>query len=186
VTDDKAAPLPIIARYKHCFEDYLVLMHARRELAPLGRPGRYALWFAVYLATILFLNPALLWPGSWTWQAGAIVFGGGLLTMIAVLVGIDLLFKRFVYPTQYARLSVAGQPVEMTIGEDGFHWQTSLGSGKLEWSAVRRVVSMPDSTILFLSRVEGIVLPARAFASPQAYAEAIAFVGSRAGPRSPL
>lgn len=172
----------ISSHFTHTFEDYLTLVHARRETARFGRRSRYALWLAMFLAFLLFANPELRDPGAWSLQLAAIVVGGGALIMIAVMVAIDFIFDRLIYRAHYARLATAGQVVQYEIAEDGLLWAMPQGNGKLAWSAVSRIVSMPQAVVLFVSRIEGLVVPARGFSSPAAYAEAVTMMRRRIAP----
>lgn len=167
------------AHYTHTYEDYLAVILAQRKRSAVEQ-WRYVIWFALYLLMMLYLSPRLRQPEEWSFVLLALVLGIGLLAMIAVFIVRDLLFDRLIYRTHYERLLVASRPVDIDLDDEGVRWRTPNAVGKLLWPGVQDIVTLPDVTVLFFSRLEGLVLPARAFATPQAYADAIAFAAARA------
>jgi hypothetical protein len=79
----------------------------------------------------------------------------------------------------YGRLAVRGADLVLKFEADGIHWSMASHSGTYGWSGVHDIVRTPKRIFLFISRAEALVLPRRAFASENAFAETARYVETR-------
>lgn len=161
--------MAISARHTHTFDDFLTLVRARRKLSLFGPKWRYPVWLAIYLAAIAWVAPEILTPASLARLDVWMVIAGGIVVMAALIALVDLVFDRFLYRLAYRRLSTAGADIALDFQDDAIAWRAAEMSGRLPWSAVKRVVEMPEAIVLFIGKIEGMVVPRRAFGEASAY-----------------
>jgi hypothetical protein len=161
--------MAISARHTHSFDDFLTLVRARRRLSMFGPRWRYPVWFAIYLAAIGWVAPEVLTLTSLSRPDVWMVIAGGIVAMAVLIALVDLLFDRVLYRLAYRRLSTAGADITLDFEDDAIAWRAAEMSGRLPWSAVKRVVEMPEALVLFIGKIEGMVVPRRAFSEASAY-----------------
>lgn len=161
--------MALTARHTHTFDDYLMLVRARRQQSMFGPKWRYPVWFAIYLASIAWVSPEVFTPASLGRLDVWLVIGGGIAVMAVLIALVDLLFDRFLYRLAYRRLATAGADIALDFGDDAISWRAAEMSGRLPWSAIKSVVEMPEGIVLFIGRIEGMAVPRRAFDNPAAY-----------------
>ena len=64
----------------------------------------------------------------------------------------------------------------LTLTEDGLAERGPKSEHRFAWSAVQKVVVSPDHIFVFLSTLQGIIIPRRALPEPQAAESLIALV----------
>jgi hypothetical protein len=64
-----------------------------------------------------------------------------------------------------------GTPREVGIAPWGFHSASDFADTRLRWGAIRRVLCLPDVVVFEEDSQRGHLVPKRAFASPEAFAE---------------
>ncbi len=67
----------------------------------------------------------------------------------------------------------------MTFNNDGIFWSGEGFKGEINWSKVTRIVTLKDSLFLFISKLEALCVPQRAFASKDAFDNFIAYAKER-------
>ncbi len=171
--------MAIAARHTHTYEDFLTLVRARRRASGARTWWRYALWMAIYLAVLVWFTPDLLRASAWREGFVWAIVLGGLAAMAVIIWAVDLLFDRVVYRLHYRRLATAGAEVTLNLDEDGIAWTIRDIGGRLPWSAVTTVDDQEDGLVLFISPLEGMVVPRRAFASLGEYEAARTLIRER-------
>ena len=81
----------------------------------------------------------------------------------------------------YPKLSVAGKEMTYEFADSGLGWTSPAGKGEITWTAVEAVSDLPRSFVVWIGRLEGAVVPARAFATTADYRAAREVVRARAG-----
>lgn len=182
-----APPLPPYpAAYVYSFEDFRTLTRARR-LRKWPQPWRrFALLGGIYLVAVL---ATLWWQGNlagigrwrasdWLITIGSIAgFGAAFLIFVALT---DMFFERVVARLVFGRYSQAGKRIELEIQDEGIAWRGEGVSGVVAWGAVKALTEMSDAAVLWIGKVEGMTLPARAFASRGDYEAAVQFAKGKA------
>lgn len=178
-----AAPAPpFAASYIYSFEDFRALARARR-LRKWPQPWRrFAMLAGIYLAAVV---ATLWWLGNlagigswgtpdWLTMIGSVAgFGAIFLAFVALT---DFLFERVVYRLVFRRYSQAGKRIDAEIKDDGIAWRGESVSGQIAWGAVKTITELADACVIWLGKVEGMTLPARAFTSRAEYEAAVQFV----------
>ena len=81
----------------------------------------------------------------------------------------------------FPRLAIANQPLNYELLDDGIHYASPTATGVISWPGVHRVVDMPGAIVVFISQIEGLVLPERAFATTSDFATARQFIRDKTG-----
>ena len=176
----------ITADYKFSRPDYLTLSWARVEpglWAYLYRLATRVLLVFVFLLSVRLIVRLVSGDSiSDIMRPDFIDWGSDVA--FAILLGIAMSLVPFISSyTHYPRISVAGQSVHYELAADGLHWLEPMGAGTTPWTAIKRVVEKPNAIVLFISRVEGYVLPRRAFADGQ-FEAAREFIAARTTKKS--
>lgn len=79
----------------------------------------------------------------------------------------------------FRRCSFANQPVTYQLTSQGIFWSREGVRGEYDWSSVKATIMNPDAIALFIGKREGVILPARAFASRQKFEDAASFVRTK-------
>ncbi len=172
--DSTAAAPRFRLSYDLTFADYRALQQAKRALNPAGR----ALWrwrYPLIVALALAGSLAMSWHEALAaadlvsadlWLALAPV----LLGLVVALVLIDLLFDQVLGRWVYGRFALANQNLTVEVGDDRLTW-TGIGiSGSMPWSRIVRFVELRTHVFLFISQIEAIGFPQRAFGSAEEFA----------------
>jgi hypothetical protein len=162
--------------YTFGFDDYLATARARAASGMFGghvRWVRYAIVVAVYVATMigLAISDGTIEDLLHDLQGLGLILGGAVVVVFICLL-IDLLFERIVYRWAFGRFAMANADLAVTLDEQGLRWSAPSLSGTLGWPRVRRVIVTPGYVFLFISKIEGLALPRRAFATEAAFNEA--------------
>ncbi len=171
--------MPPTARYVFSYEDYMTLLEAIRLR------GRFGFWpfriFIVAIALFIWLFPYVharvtgqpvpsLLAFDWEAATGFLVWAG-LLLMLEVLLRAPFLYRR-----AFRRYSAAGQTLTYRLDETGVSWTRDGMRGEFDWHVFKRLTVTADAAVLLIGRNEGMVLPARAFASAQEFEAAVGFI----------
>ena len=163
---------PIVAKYNYSSSDYMELCRAQTILTGRGALRRAGIW--------LVIGALFGFSNGWFDNVGT-NFGLAratsdkvilLLTLSVPLVaavlfgwaiaGLSLpVLRWFTYP----KLSIAGKPVTFELADAGIAWTRPGQAGTIAWSAFKGIVERPEALVLFLGKVEGVVLPRRGFAA---------------------
>ena len=140
------------------FADYVALVRARERLGPLrgwGRALRYPVWTAIFLAT-------LWWMSGMTTQIFREAEVLAWLLVIPIMIfAIDLFFRQVVYRWVFSRYAIANREAAVEVDAAGIRWTLGPITGAAPWRGVTATVHTDSHAFLFLSKVEGITLPAR-------------------------
>jgi hypothetical protein len=172
------------ASYTYCFADYQASRAARRKLSPLESalwPWRYALLIGINLLVLLIV----IWNGdltpdqifSRTYLSGVLLIYAGLLVTFTL---IDLLIDRALPAWVFKRFSMADRPLAFTFDDSGIHWSSEDMKGEFAWSRVKKIVMFKDDAFLFISKLEALCIPHRAFSSKDAFDRFVIYAKERA------
>ncbi|QCK84878.1 YcxB family protein [Phreatobacter aquaticus] len=140
------------------FADYIALSRARESLGPLrgwGRPLRYPVWIAVFLATLWLSSGMDLQVLR---EADVLVW---LLVIPIMIFAIDLFFRHVVYRWVFSRYAIANREAVVEVDQSGVNWTLGPITGAAPWASVTATVHTDSHAFLFLSKIEGITLPSR-------------------------
>ena len=168
---------PIAAGYDYTFADFKALMLARRARVGVRWWTKYAVTSGLFLLATVATN---WWDGSLAHVlqgglpalrlAGAIVLAcwGALLAFIWL---VSKLFDEGLARLVFRRYAVAGKHISLSIGDSGIAWTAGSLSGLAGWPALQSlsVIEQPPIAVVWLGKVEGIVLPGRGFATAQQF-----------------
>ncbi|MFC1459045.1 YcxB family protein [Microvirga arabica] len=171
------------ASYTYSFADYQASREARRKLNPVQYavwPWRYALLVGVNLAILLFL----IWDAdltaeevlSWTYLSEILPLYAGLLVCVAL---IDVLFDRILPAWVFKRYSMANKPLAFAFHDNGINWSSEGFRGEFVWSKVTQIVSLKGYLFLFISKLEALCIPQRAFLSKDAFDRFVSYAKER-------
>ncbi len=162
--------MPFTARYVFSLEDYKSLRNA------VGRHGRFLPWPVnrrmIGLFILLCIPVLIEAAGGKPGQAAVDAIPLVILFSATVLVFRSSPFQRMLF----RQCSIAGQSMTYEIGENGASWMGAHMRGKSGWPAIERLTVTLDAAVLLTNRNEGMVLPARAFASGQEFEAAVSFI----------
>jgi hypothetical protein len=105
--------------------------------------------------------------------------------VVAIPLAIWLAFwkpRRFLLVPLIRYLVLRGDPATLfgphllTLAEDGLAERGPKSEHRFAWSAVQKVVVSPDHIFVFLSTLQGIIIPRRALPDPQAAESLVALV----------
>ena len=170
--------------YTNGFDDYAALIRAKRSIGPLGTFGPvtpYLVVSALYLALVLL---GLLWDGASLGELlnreTVTIVLAGIPIVVLFVAAIDFLFMRVVYRWVFRRFALANAKIMVRLDEDGIHWSGNDFAGRCAWSKVSQVVETKDRLFLFISKIEAVILPARALASDAAFQDLAAYAREHA------
>lgn len=100
-----------------------------------------------------------------------------VLTMVFVLFAhrVNALNAHFLY----AKLFAADSEIVLDFTETGLKSKVQGVEASFPWSAIGRVIALPDRFLLCISKREAITVPKRAFPDETAYRETLAFAVAR-------
>lgn len=152
------------------FNDYLAIVQAHEASGRFGRHARwvrYAVFVSIYLTIIGIFHGTSLHDSQ---SFGLVILGAVALVVLCLL--LDFLFGHIVYRWRFGRFAMANAEVAISLNAEGIHVSAPSRSGTVRWSGVRRIMTTPDYIFLFLSKIEVIALPRRAFATETVFNEA--------------
>jgi hypothetical protein len=166
--------LPFQFGYTFLVADYRAFLAARRQLYPI----KGALWrwrYALVPAITLIVGGAMAWSDGVPLRRllsteVVLAFAPIIAGLVVCLVLVDLISDRVLTPWIFRRFAMANQPVDVVIDDEGLAWTSGGIRGSLLWSRFGRAVEAGNAMFLFISKVEAITLPRRAFASPEEFA----------------
>jgi hypothetical protein len=178
----------ITATYTYTFERFQMLMAARRQRERAGKPSRYLVVSLLYVASMLGM-------ATWDGSLGRILqdldlipkvlpyFVVGIAFVCTVVFFIDLLFDKVLYWFAFRRYAIANQLVRVDVTSDGILWNATDTSGRLNWPGIKGLTVLADrsAAILWLGKIEGLVLPADGFESETKFDAAIARIQEMSG-----
>jgi hypothetical protein len=169
------------ASYTYSFADYQSSREARRTLNPIESalwPWRYVLLLGVNVVLMLFV----IWDAgltaeevlSWTYLSEILPLFAGLAVLMAL---VDLLFDRVFPAWVYKRYSAAEKP--LSFSDSGIGWSTEGMKGELAWNKVKKIVTLKGDAFLFISKLEALCIPQRAFPSKDVFDNFVTYAKER-------
>ena len=155
------------ASYTYSFADYQASRVARRKLSPIEYalwPWRYALLVGVNIAILLFIA----WHGGLTVEE--------FLSWAFLSELIDRVLPAWVF----RRYSMANKRLDFVFRDDGISWSCEGFKGEFDWSKVTKMVTLKDYLFLFISKLEAVCIPQRAFPSKDVFDRFIIYAKERA------
>lgn len=148
--------------YTFQFGDFLTLARARRKFGAFRGYRRYVPLMLIYLATFFY----------WTADSSpsyfdAVALGvaaGGAVALFVLLNLVDWIIESTLYRLHFRRFALANRKLDVHIDDSGISWSSDGLSGRTAWSAVQRAIDMKSALVLFISNIEGLVLPDRGYA----------------------
>lgn len=182
MTDISPAP-PFLAHYRFSRDDYLALVAAMK-------PKSYRLRIVLAVAWLsLFVLVIFLSSHDWEQFVGAmrdLATMNEVPTIFYLMIGLGLALIAFLPSLTmlramrlYSGYAIADRELDMELDEAGLRISGPGRETRLEWRLVQRAVTSKDYLFLAISRREALVLPARAFASPAAFAAATTYARAR-------
>lgn len=177
--------LPISITYTLLFEDFVALNKAAIRN---GLPRSF--FWAVYLAfmTGIFLL-AVVGTGLWLdgWKSLELFKKSGFQSdllrvypaIILLAVVINLVGRKLNWRWTFKRRSIANKEITLAFSEEGLQSSVADLEGKASWAAIKRVYSSKAHLILFISKLEGFVIPRRAFQSGEAFDRFVSYARER-------
>src|SRR3990172_1052901 len=171
-----------VLTYTNGFGDYVAMIRAKRSIGPMGAFGPFTPYIVVSLIYLVITVLGQVWDGVplsalLEPQSLLIILAGVPLVMIFVAL-IDLLFTQGLYRLVFKRFVLANAELTVRLDDSGIQWSGNDFAGSCQWSKVERVVETKDRIFLFVSKIEGLILPRRALASDQAFDGLKAYVRS--------
>ncbi len=118
---------------------------------------RYPVWIAIFLS-------ALWWSGCGSVPLRVYLEWQVLIWIFAIpimIFAIDLFFRHVVYRWVFSRYAIANREAVVEVDQAGIHWTLGPITGAAPWASVTVTVHTDSHAFLFLSKIEGITLPAR-------------------------
>lgn len=171
------------AAYTYMLADFQALRRAKRALSPVDRVlwrWRYVLVLGISFAVLIgvFWDPELILEDVLSWS-----FLSEMLPLVLLLIGllilVDVIFDRVLVPWVFKRLAIADKSLVMTFGHNGIAWSTEGIKGELAWSKVIRIITLEGYLFLFISKLEALCIPQRAFPSKDAFDSFVSYAKER-------
>jgi hypothetical protein len=178
----------ITATYTYTFERFQMLMAARRQRERAGKPSRYLVVSLLYAASMLGMA---MWDGS-LWRILQDIdllpkvlpyFVVGIAFVCTIVFCVDLLFDKVLYWFAFRRYAIANQVVHIELTSDGILWTATDASGRLKWTGIKGLTLLADrsAAVMWLGKIEGLILPADGFDSETKFNAAIARIQEMSG-----
>jgi hypothetical protein len=178
----------ITATYSYTFERFQMLMAARRQRERAGKPSRYLVVSLLYAAVML----GMAW---WDGSLGRILqdlnllpkvlpyFAVGIAFVCTIVFLVDLLFDKVLYWFAFRRYAIANQVVHIELTNDGIYWASPDATGQLKWAGIKGLTLLADrsAAVMWLGKIEGLVLPADGFGSETIFDAAVARIQEKSG-----
>lgn len=145
------------ATWRMTLDDFKVLTTAHKRRRRSERFIRFA--DPLFLGGGALLSVYFFWAGD-AWYGMLFAFYVVILLAIRNLLGPWAIRRRF------AAQRLGENDLEMTADDEGVTVIGEHMDSKLKWSGVERIDALDADTILWTSRMMGILIPDRAFASP--------------------
>lgn len=171
------------AAYTYILADFQALRKAKRELSPVDRVlwrWRYVLVLGISFAVLIgiFWDSELILEDVLSWSRLSEMLPL-VLILIGLLVMVDVVFDWVLVPWVFKRFAIADKSLVMTFGHDGITWTTEGIKGELAWTKVIRIVTFKGYLFLFISKLEALCVPRRAFASEEAFSSLVTYAKER-------
>lgn len=177
----------IQASYTYTIERYRMLIRAREQRRGSTRWRRYVFVTLIYLVSLLvtlasdgtFKDLSGIGTRDGAYIALLIVAAWAGLMLVVMLA--DAVLDRLIYPLVFNRYLQANKHLSIGLADDGVRWSSDNVEGTVAWPALKDMTTLQDGSgaVLWLGKVEGIVLPADAFASRETFDMAVHFARSR-------
>jgi hypothetical protein len=170
--------------YIYGYDDFAALIRAKRSIGPMGKLGPITPYLAVSALYLVLIVSSLAWdnisPAEMLKAQTLLLILAGIPVVMVLVAVINLVFMRLVYRLIFQRFALADKEITVILDESGIKWSGDGFAGQCIWSKVKRVVENDERLFLFISKVEGLVLPRRAAASDRAFRELAAYVREHA------
>jgi hypothetical protein len=178
------SPQRFALRFRPTVKEYMALLRATRStwaerLYAFIVPAAY--WGLALLLTVPIIVYAPVRRflvehiGSYALPATAVVFG-----LLFYCFHTFFLFPRLIRDALEGQIIGQGEN-EITVDESGMVSRIGEVYSNIPWSGVRRVADARGCILLFTGRNSGLILPRRAFASPQEADRMLAFAHQKTG-----
>jgi YcxB-like protein len=171
------------AAYTYVLADFQALRRAKRALSPVDQVlwrWRYVLVLGISFAVLLsiFWDTELALEDllSWSFLSKMLPL---VLLLISLLVLVDIVFDWILMPWVFRRLAIANKSLVMAFDHDGIVWSTEGLKGELAWSKVTRIITLKGYVFLFISKLEALCIPRRAFTSEAAFSSLVTYAKER-------
>ncbi len=173
--------MPFTARYVFSLEDYKTLTSAVKS------QSRFGLWpvRAIALAVMLLMWGVPYLQASLAGDPKRVALWPGLASDVLPIVLMYAVWEALMFRTSlvarlsFKQCSLAEKEVTYRLGETGVSFTTDSLRGEYDWPAVKSVIARPAAAVLLIGKRQGIVLPARAFASQEEFEAAANFARAK-------
>jgi hypothetical protein len=157
-------------------DDYVALLPANRAMSRLGRWGRAALIALLCLAFIWTFSSDNLFDHPWR---SLLSCGIAFVVLMLIVPRLERVADLLVAPVMVSRYRVANKELTLKLGDEGIQSRFDGIEGRIPWSAIVRLFATGDHLFLGISRAEMVVIPRRAAASAEAFAELTRYVRAK-------
>jgi len=162
-------PASFAGHYTFTRDDYLAMVLATQGPQRGVRTILVTLWISVFVLIVGLMSKN--WPQFVQAMRDIVTFNevpffvyvallGGLL-LIALMPNLTALRAMRLYSS----LAIADQPIDIALDEAGISTSAPGRHAQLQWSVVRRVIIRPEHLFLTVGRLEGVIVPRRAFSN---------------------
>ena len=175
--------MAFVVTYTYSFDDYLALVRARRAMGIFGGLGGVVHYVLAVIAFLLVLAALRDWrtmsfADVFTTGSLALIIGGAVFICF-VIAAIDQFFERVLYRLLFRRYAIANSELSITVDDESIRWSAKGVSGNIGWPLTKRLYLARDHVFVFISKVEGLVLPRRGVAPPATFDELVSFLRAR-------
>jgi|GEM_PF-5187457 len=142
-------------------------------IGTLAVGGAFLIFFVLVVTNLISMNRTWLAIGDGLFGASMFV---GLLTLLSFF------FKKTRMKSAFSLQPIANQAITNCLSNDGVSSDLAKMRGTYDWLSIARLDTTPDHLLLFISPLQALVFPRRAFASTEAFAAAIEFAKARTQP----
>jgi hypothetical protein len=178
-------------------DDYVALLRANRAMGWLGMRANRAMgwlgrlgWLGRWGRAALFSLFAVAFIASFTYDGypynpwmRAVVYLSAFVVLALFASFVMPLIERIVdtlmAPLMVSRYRVTNNDLTLELGGEGIHSKCGGIEGRIPWSAIVRIFATDDHLFLAISRAEMLVIPKRATASAEAFAELTRYVRAK-------
>lgn len=166
------------------YDDFAALIRAKRSIGLMGKLGPATPYVVVSALYLVLIVSSLAWdglaPAEMIQGQMPLMILAGIPLVIVLVAAIDFIFMRLIYRLVFQRFALADKEITVTLNDSGIKWSGGGLAGECGWFNVKRVVETKECLFLFISKVEGLVMPRRAVASERAFQELATYVREHA------
>lgn len=170
------------ASYTYTLTDYQALRRAKRKLNPVDDVlwrWRYAWVVAFSLTVFILIGLATLGAAGTFSRDSFSQVAPALLGLIVLTVLVDVVFDHVLAPWIYKRTAIADKSLAIAFDDETIFWSSEGMRSEIPWYKVTRLVMLEGYLFLFISKLEALCIPQRAFASKDAFDHLVAYAKER-------